>query len=167
MRTTSTTQTSTGPSRRSVLALIGVGAAAPVAVTLIDVRPPPVVTDGVRFEVLDVTRRALARHDGAPVHTDGASWPDVVRVRLSVFNVAAAAVLLSPGQFRLRVADHLTVMPTAWEHGPSGLAAARHLTTWIDYRAPAASGPLRLEFTAAGRSEPVSVRLLALPGGRP
>lgn len=158
--------TSPPPSRRSVLGLLGAGALAPAAAGLLSAGPPGTVVDGdgLRFTVLGAHRRVLAGHGGPGRHTAEASWPDVVRVRLRLLNVAATALLVSPGQFRLRVGEQLTVMPTAWAHEPGPLGAGGRRVTWIDYRAPASTLLLGLEFTAAGRSRPVEVPLVTLFG---
>ncbi len=158
------------PTRRGALALLGAAALAPAALAVLRRGPafgappgsPGAVVDGLRFEVLGSARRALAGHPGAAPHTPGGSWPDVVRVQLRVLNAAASALLLSPGQFRLRVAGDLTVMPTAWLHGPAALPAGEARTGWIDFRAPASAGMLALDFSAAGRGEPVTVPLTGL-----
>ncbi len=159
------------PTRRGAIALLGAGALLPAALAAVRGRAgsgttsaaPGAAVDGLRFDVLGSARRALAGHGGAPAHTLGESWPDVVRIQLRVLNVAASALLLSPGQFRLRVGD-LTVMPTDWLHGPGPLPAGEARTGWIDFRAPASAGLLALDFTAAGRREPVTVPLGALLG---
>lgn len=162
-----TTETAPLPSRRGVLALLGAGALAPVAVTLLRAGPGPVEADGLRFDVLGAERRTLSGHPGRGPHAAHASWPDVVRVRLQVLNLAAAAVLLSPGQFRLRVDDAVTVMPTGWRDKPAVLEGGGRRSTWIDYRAPVAAGLLALEFTPAGEPRAVAVPLVHLLGGRP
>jgi hypothetical protein len=149
-----------------MLVLLGAGALAPAAVTLAGAatRDRGGAIEGLRFDVLEVSRRALpghTRHAGPVSRIEATSWPDVVRVGLRVANLATLALLVSPGQFRLRVADDLSVMPTAWEHGPMPLAAGATRTGWIDYRAPQSDALLALEFTPAGHAEPVVVPLLA------
>jgi hypothetical protein len=153
------------PSRRGVLLLLGAGALAPAAIAALGSAPRAGDATGLRFEVLAATRTALAghaRHGGSVAPFEATSWPDVVRVHLRVRNLAGTDLLVSPGQFRLRV-DGLSVMPTAWQHGAAALRADGTRTGWIDYRAPAEVALLHLDFTAAGRVEPVSVPL-ALPG---
>jgi hypothetical protein len=153
------------PSRRGVLVLLGAGALAPAAIAVLGAVPRGTEADGLRFDVLEVTLAALrghTRHAGPVTPFEATSWPDVVRVRLRVRNVGGLPLLVSPGQFRLRV-DGISVMPAAWRHGPSPLSAGDARTGWIDYRAPAGVGLLDLEFTPAGRVEPVTVPLL-VPG---
>jgi len=153
--------------RRGVLALLGAGVMAPaVTMALARARPDPTLVGDLEFRLLGATRRVLARHDGGERHPETSSWPDVVRVHLEVLNTAASAVLVSPGQFRLRVGD-LTVMPMAWQHAAGPFEDRLRRATWIDYRAPASADLLHLEFTPAGWSEPVSVPFVAASGGRP
>jgi hypothetical protein len=155
------------PSRRGVLALLGAAALTPVAVTLLDGRRTA-GAGGLHIDVLGGSRFALAGHEvhvPAPTLFESVSWPDVVRVDLRVRNVGGAPLLVSPGQFRLLVAGGLSVMPTAWRHGPGPLAAGAARRGWIEYRAPRDAGPVTLEFTPAGRPEPVRLPLLAVPGG--
>jgi len=149
-----------------VLALLGAGVFAPaVALTLGRARAAdPALGGDLQFRVLGATRRVLAGHEAAHGHVERSSWPDVVRVHLEVLNPAASPVLVSPGQFRLRV-DDVTVMPTAWQHAPGALDSGLHRGTWIDYRAPASAGLLHLEFTPAGAVTPVSVPFVAVSGG--
>lgn len=153
------------PSRRGVLLLLGVGAVAPVAIAALGAAADHADVDGLRFAVLAVGRQALPghHHPSGPVSPfEAASWPDVVRVRLRVSNLGAQPLMVSPGQFRLRV-QGLSVMPTGWLHGATALAAGDSRTGWIDYRAPAGPEVLALEFTPAGGVAPVSVPL-AVPG---
>lgn len=110
------------PSRRGILVLLV--AAAPTAVALRTWGPVGEGEGGgLRFQVLDVGRHALGPHTGHRRTLGGTSplgetsWPDVVRTSLRVSNVAAWPLLVSPGQFRLRVAE-LSVMPSGWQHGP-------------------------------------------------
>jgi hypothetical protein len=153
--------------RRGVLALLGAGALAPaVTMALARARPDPTLVEGLEFHVLGATRRVLPRHDGVKHDPETSSWPDVVRVHLEVLNTATSAVLVSPGQFRLRVGD-LTVMPTAWQHSAGPFEGRLRRATWIDYRAPESADLLHLEFTPAGASSPVSVAFVAVSGGRP
>jgi hypothetical protein len=155
------------PSRRGVLALLGAVALTPVAVRVLRSGAEPVDGDGLRVEVLSASRYVLAGHE---VHTpaaslvEGVSWPDVIRVELRVVNIAAVPLLVSPGQFRLLVSDSLSVMPTAWRHGPSALAAGATRRGWIEYRAPRTPGPVSLEYTPAGKPAPLQLPLLAAHG---
>jgi hypothetical protein len=127
--------------------------------------------DGLRFDVLEVGRHALGGHTGHTGHSgdsraapvDGMSWSDVVRVSLRVSNVAGWPLLVSPGQFRLRVAG-LSVMPSAWQHGPAALMSGGTRTGWIDFRAPSRADVFDLEFTPAGRLQPVTAPLV-VPAG--
>jgi len=170
------------PSRRSVLVLLGVvGVLAPAAVMVQSREPAGGEMDGLRFDVLEVGRHPVAgsaHHVGvgrqrvAGHGRDGdltplferTSWPDIVRVQLQVRNLSAMPLLVSPGQFRLRVQGDLSVMPTAWRHGAAALGAGETRSGWIDYRAPDADGLYQLEFSPAGHPEPVAV-LLAVPSG--
>ncbi len=153
------------PSRRSVLLLLGAGSVAPAALGLMIVNAGQVggELDGLRFEVLGTSRHLLAGHTAHPAGPvtpmQTMSWPDVVRVQMRVQNVATLPLLVSPGQFRLRTTAGLSVMPTAWQHGPAPLADGAARTGWIDYRAPAGDALLGLEFSPAGRREPVGVAL--------
>ncbi len=145
--------------------LLGAGALAPAAVTVLGAVPGATAADGLRFDVLEVTRAALAghvHHAGPVTPFEATSWPDVVRVRLRVRNIGGLPLLVSPGQFRVRV-EGLSVMPTAWRHGPAPLGPGDARTGWIDYRTPADAGLLDLEFTPAGGVGAVSVPLL-VPG---
>jgi hypothetical protein len=81
-----------------------------------------------------------------------------------VHNVAGTPLLVSPGQFRLLVAGGLSVMPTAWRHGPAPLEAGSARRSWIEYRAPRDAGTVTLEFTAAGRPAPKKLPLVPVPG---
>jgi hypothetical protein len=150
------------PSRRGVLVLVAVGALSPVALFL--AKPGAdgsSEVDGLRFNVLEVGRHALGghtRHTGAsPI--EQMSWPDVVRVSLRVSNVAGWPLLVSPGQFRLRVAG-LSVMPSAWEHGPTALVPGGSRTGWVDFRAPSDADVFELQFTPAGRLDPMATPLV-------
>jgi hypothetical protein len=156
-------QTAPDPSRRTAMILLGAGALTPVALAVLS-RQPGGGADagGLRFDVLDVTRGALpghVRHASTVVLAEAPSWPDVVRVQLRVRNLAALPLLLSPGQFRLRVDRGVTVMPTGWRHGPAPLGGGDARTGWIDFRAPAGGQLFDLEFTPAGQAEPVAVPL--------
>jgi len=158
------TDESDRPSRRELLLLLGIAAAAPVAVGMTRAPEPTrgVVAD-VAVAVLAVGRRSRAPSGGAHAHLAD-SWPDVVHVGLEVDNVGGTAVLLSPGQFRLQLPGGLSVMPCAWQHGPAALAPREVRRTWVEYRAPAGPDPLRLEFTAAGSATPLPLPLTARTG---
>lgn len=164
-------------SRRELLLLLGIAAAAPLAVGVTRAGEPArgVVAD-VAVAVLSVGRRSHAPgqvghddggHDDGE-HQDGRdvapSWSDVVQVALEARNVGATAVLLSPGQFRLQLPGALSVMPCAWQHGPGALQPGEVRRSWVEYRAPAATEPLRLEFSPAGSASPVVLGLSATTG---
>lgn len=141
---------------RRELLLLGIVAAVPVCFAFVRAAEPArAVVSDVAVRVLAASRRPRPPGAGAHSHTQAESWPDVVRVELEVQNTGATAVLLSPGQFRLRVPEALTVMPCAWLHGPAALEPGGVRRTWVEYRAPAGTEPLRLEFTAAGAALPV------------
>jgi hypothetical protein len=155
------------PSRRGVLALLGALALTPVAVTVRRSGAGPADGDGLRVDVLGASRYVLAGHEvhtPAPSLFEAVSWPDVVRVDLRVVNIAAVPLLVSPGQFRLLVSDGLSVMPTAWRHGPGPLGAGSSRRGWIEYRAPRTPGPVTLEYTAAGDPAPLRLPLVAEQG---
>lgn len=155
------------PSRRGLLVMLGLGAVAPAAVAWQLRRPVGGELDGLRFDVLAVRRRPRAghtQHGRATAAAEHASWPDVVRVQLQVRNLASVPLLVSPGQFRLRVHGDLSVMPTAWRHEVAALGAGETRSGWIDYRAPDVGGLYQLEFTGAGQPQPVAVTL-AVPAG--
>jgi hypothetical protein len=159
-------QTAPDPSRRTALILLGAGALTPVALAVLSHQPGGADAGGLRFDVIDVSRAVLAGHlaHAGPVPlAEAPSWPDVVRVQLRVHNLAALPLLVSPGQFRLRVDRGVSVMPTGWLHGPGPLAGGDARTGWIDFRAPAGARLFDLEFTPAGQAEPVAVPL-AVPG---
>lgn len=160
------------PTRRGVLAVLGAGLLLPVTVRLLWPDEPEAEADGLRVEVLGASRAPRPGHTEHPQHAEVPAsrwetppWPDVVRVDLRVRNVSPGALLVSAGQFRL-VAHGLGVMPTAWQHDPAALAPGAVRTGWVDYRAPRTGGPLRLDFTPAGRPAPVALPLHRVPGPR-
>lgn len=158
-------------SRRELLLLLGIVAAAPLAVGVTRAAEPArgVVAD-VAVTVLAVGRRSRAPDPGGRGDGYGGGdgqarpWSDVVRVGLDARNTGGTAVLLSPGQFRLQLPGALSVMPCAWQHGPGALQPGEVRRTWVEYLAPAGTEPLRLEFSAAGSASPVPL-LLSAPAG--
>lgn len=87
-----------------------------------------------------------------PAHEPGQSpWDEVVHVRLEVHNGLDRPVLVSPGQFRLRV-GHAgpTVAPLAVGHAAGALAAGATVRTWVSYLAPASPVDTSLEYADTG-----------------
>ncbi len=168
-------------SRRRVLAMVGTGAALPVIGSLWlfanPDQPQPTRTVGrgrtpwtcfCSVAVLTAVREAR-RDAGAHLHEDAApsggplvnrTWSTTVRVQVAVHNAADRAVLLSPGQFRLRVgAAGTTVAPYDVERPASLIPAGKTLDTWISYLAPAEESDFSLEYDDTGLSHPLDLRL--------
>jgi hypothetical protein len=88
----------------------------------------------------------------APQHQP---WSDYVRVDLAVENSTRRPVLLSPGQFRLRVGSSgPTVSLYDAGHRVVALAAGSTLTTWVGYLAPSDQSAFGIEYTEAGARAP-------------
>jgi hypothetical protein len=114
--------------------------------------------------------RAPRPDDGGHLHGDGqapsgalldSTWSDTVRADVEVHNGLDRAVLMSPGQFRLRVGrDGPTVSPYAVGSVAGPVAPGATVTTWVTYLAPAGATALSLEYTDTGRP---GVLRLALP----
>lgn len=112
-------------------------------------------------------RERMAAHEHAGAAAHDRSWPDVVRVDVEVHNGRRRPVLMSPGQFRLRVGrDGPTVTPYAAGRVPGALGPRSTTRTWIDYLAPGDASDLWVEYAEAG-----AATLLAVPlrpdGSRP
>lgn len=123
--------------------------------------------------VLGSRREALPQAT-AVVHghgVDGAvlpdwTWSDMVRVDVEVHNGTDRELLMSPGQFRLRVGrDGPTVTPYDAELAPGPLAAGATATTWVSYLAPAEATELWVEYSEAGASDVLETRLHPSSGG--
>ncbi len=88
----------------------------------------------------------------APQHL---AWSDYVHVDLAVENSSRRPVLLSPGQFRLRVGrSGPTVSLYDAGHRVVALAAGSTLTTWVGYLAPSDQSAFGIEYTEAGARAP-------------
>jgi hypothetical protein len=88
----------------------------------------------------------------APQHLP---WSDYVRVDLAVENSTRRPVLLSPGQFRLRVGSSGPTV-SLYDAGDRvvALAAGSTLTTWVGYLAPSDQSAFGIEYTEAGARAP-------------
>lgn len=175
-------------SRRRVLTLICAGgalsAAGPILLiaTSDDAEPVPgpisrgrgIWTSFGSVAVLSATREA--RHDSAAHLHDGAAaaggplanrtWSSVIRVQVEVHNGSEHAVLLSPGQFRLRLgASSTTVSPYDFGRPTSAIAPGHTVQTWTSYLAPAEESDLRVEYEDTGLPRPLDfgLSLAALP----
>jgi hypothetical protein len=179
---TAESRQSTTWSRRRVLAIVcaggAVSAAGPVwllANRTETERPPRPLGRGRgtwtsfgSVAVLAAVREA--RHDAA-AHLHGESgpvggplanrtWSTTVRVQVEVHNGSERAVLLSPGQFRLRIADtDTTVAPYDVGRPAAVVGPGRTVDTWVSYLAPAEESDLRLEYDDTGLSRPLDFRL--------
>lgn len=116
--------------------------------------------------------RRAARHDsGAHVHVGSAAggplpnltWSTTVAVQVEMFNGTHHAVLLSPGQFRLRLGPGGTTVAPYDASAPAVLAPATSLDTWITYLAPLEAADLGLEYQDTGATDPLRFRLAGLP----
>ena len=88
-------------------------------------------------------------------------WSDYVSVDIAVENASARPVLLSPGQFRLRVGD---TGPTVslYDAGRQvlSLPAGATLTTWVGFLAPPEESAFGIEYTEAGAATPHAFRIV-------
>ena len=92
-------------------------------------------------------------------------WPNTVLTEVEVHNGTRRPVLVSPGQFRLRVGkDGPTVSYYDAERPVAALAAGMTERLWISYLAPDRADDLYLEYTEAGARRPVSTPLPAGSG---
>lgn len=95
-------------------------------------------------------------------HTGGrhAVWPNTVLAEVEVHNGTKRPVLLSPGQFRLRVGhDGPTVTYYDAERPVAALPAGMTERMWISYLAPSLAADLYLEYTEAGGGRVLSTPL--------
>lgn len=85
------------------------------------------------------------------------TWSDTVRVEVEVHNGTERPVLVSPGQFRLRVGSTgPTVSPyqAGWPVGP--LSASSTLSSWVTYLAPPGAVDLLVEYVEPGAAAPAT-----------
>lgn len=95
---------------------------------------------------------------GHPAGT--ALWSDVVTADVELHNGLDRAILVSPGQLRLRLADS-TVTPVSAGFRAGPLAAGGTLASWISYLAPSDARRMSLQYVEPGARAPM---VLALPG---
>jgi hypothetical protein len=118
--------------------------------------------------VLSAAREA--RHDFlAHAHHDSVSavgrlpnltWSTVVRIQVEVHNGSGHPMLLSPGQFRLRVRRAgTTVSPYAVGRPAAAVASGETVQTWVSYLAPAEETELRVEYDDPARADPLGFDL--------
>jgi hypothetical protein len=94
----------------------------------------------------------------APQHLP---WSDHVRVDIQVENASRRPVLLSPGQFRLRIGGAgPTVSLYDAGHQVLALAAGTALTTWVAFLAPPGVSEFGVEYTEAGAATPHIFRVV-------
>lgn len=112
---------------------------------------------------------AVGQRHGQVAHSAGPDgldpqhlvWSDYVRVDIEVENTSPRPVLLSPGQFRLRVNDTgPTVSLYDAGHQVLALAAGTTLTTWVGFLAPPEEPGFGVEYTEAGAAMPHTFRIL-------
>jgi hypothetical protein len=98
------------------------------------------------------------RTSGGPL--PNLTWSTAVAVQIEMYNGTDRDVLLSPGQFRLRLgATGTTVAPYDVGSSTAVLAPATTLDTWITYLAPAEESDLLLEYQDTGLVDPLNFRL--------
>jgi hypothetical protein len=98
-------------------------------------------------------------HDGLS-HENHDGWTDAVTTEVEVHNGSDRAVLVSAGQFRLRLGAHgPTVSYYDAERAVGVLGAGRTARMWISYLAPGDVTDLSLEYTEAGSGRPLSTPL--------
>ena len=94
----------------------------------------------------------------APQHQP---WTDILRAEIEVENLSRRPVLLSPGQFRLRVgATGPTVSLYEAGHRVLALAGGTVLTTWVGFLAPPEESSFTIEYTEAGAAKPHAFRIV-------
>ena len=75
--------------------------------------------------------------NGPAATTSNEPWSDLVDVEVEVHNGLARAILVSPGQFRLRLGENgPTVAPYDFDTGVRELAPQQRVRTTISYLAP-------------------------------
>jgi hypothetical protein len=93
-------------------------------------------------------------------HENHDGWTDAVTAEVEVHNGSDRAVLVSAGQFRLRLGAHgPTVSYYDAERTVGVLGAGRTARMWISYLAPGDRTDLALEYTEAGAVRPLSTPL--------
>ncbi len=94
----------------------------------------------------------------APQHQP---WAELVRADIEVENLSRRPVLLSPGQFRLRVGDTgPTVSLYEAGHRVLALAGGTVLTTWVGFLAPPDESSFAIEYTEAGAATPHTFQIV-------
>lgn len=103
---------------------------------------------------------AVAGAAPAPVHGHGAAehspWATALRVEVEVHNGSHRPVLLSGGQFRLRV-DGRSVTPYGVGRTPGAVEPGQTVRTWVSWLAPGAPAVAVVEY-----QDPMSDAPLAL-----
>lgn len=111
--------------------------------------------------VLGASRQHLSAGNGhhqqavSNVPAKHRTWSETVRVDVEVHNGSDQPILVSPGQFRLRLgAGGMTVTPydAGWSVGPLG--ASETVASWITYLAPPGGADLWIEYAEPGATAP-------------
>lgn len=155
--------------------LVGGALASGTAISLVvagsdTVRPDRVLTRGrgrwTGFGSVSVgtARRATltasavgAQHQNHSVHVpeEHRTWSDTVRVEMELHNGTERPILVSPGQFRLRVGSGgptVTPYQAGWVVGP--LSGSSTLSSWITYLAPPGASDMWVEYVEPGATAP-------------
>jgi hypothetical protein len=94
----------------------------------------------------------------APEHQP---WAEIVRADIEVENLSRRPVLLSPGQFRLRVGETgPTVSLYEAGHRVLALAGGTVLTTWVGFLVPPEESSFAIEYTEAGAATPHAFQIV-------
>ena len=83
------------------------------------------------------------------------TWSEAVRIEVEVHNGSDQPILVSAGQFRLRLgAGGMTVTPynAGWPVGPLG--PSETVASWISYLAPPGGADLWIEYAEPGATAP-------------
>lgn len=83
------------------------------------------------------------------------TWSETVRIEVEVHNGSDQPILVSPGQFRLRLGGGgMTVTPydAGWSVGPLGTSET--VASWISYLAPPGGADLWIEYAEPGATAP-------------
>jgi len=98
-----------------------------------------------------------AQHQDHNIHVPKShrTWSDTVRVDVEVHNGTERPILVSPGQFRLRVGSTgptVTPYQSGWPVGP--LSSSTTLSSWITYLAPPGAVDMWVEYVEPGATAP-------------
>ena len=110
--------------------------------------------------VLGTHRHGSAETATQHTHEGGHEvWSDTVMAAVEIHNGSDRAILVSPGQFRLRVGSTgPTVSYYDSDRAPGVLEAGRTLRMWVSYLAPA-TGDLVLEYAEPGAAAPLTAAI--------